>query len=201
MIEAKSLHQKAIRVAAIEDVSDQIFDTIIPHEAPEPVPEIDRSRVRTRLLDINLFRRPSIGEGPAPSDETYCASCWQHGKTCDDFDETQPIFGRFVIVEGPGQGQSFPLSKDVTCIGRGADQDVALDFGDEYVSRAARVTPHMDRERDLVAVRFEDKRNPVLLDGKVLSGTQLLKQKSRLQIGQTMLRFVQIDNHETFWSV
>ncbi len=201
MYDASSRSHKANRFATVEDVSDQIFDTIIPQEPLEPSTEIDRGRIRTRLLDFNFFRRASAENEEAGQIQTgsYEPSTRQHVQS-SAADENQATFGWLVIVEGPGRGRSFPLNKDVTCIGRGTDQDVCLDFGDEYISRTAHVTIHFDRERDLVAVRFEDKRNPVHLNGKVLSGTRLLQHKSRLIIGQTILRFVQIEDHEAFWS-
>lgn len=201
MYDASSPSHKANRFATVEDVSDQIFDTIIPQETPEPSPEMDRGRIRTRLLDFNFFRRASAeNEETGQISEVSHEPCTKQHIPSSEADEDQAIFGWLVIVEGPGRGRTFPLNKDLTCIGRGADQDVCLDFGDAYISRTAHVTIHFDRERDLVAVRFEDKRNPVRLNGKVLSGTRLLQHKSRLIIGQTILRFVQIDDHEAFWS-
>ena len=200
MFDATTSSQKANRFATVEDVSDQIFDTIIPQETPETTHEIDRGRIRTRLLDFNFFRRAGGHEEPQTVSEGHCETCAEQQNQPPQFDEDQAIFGWLVIVEGAGRGQSFPVNKDITTVGRGADQDVSLDFGDEYISRAAHITIHFDRERDLVAVRFEDRRNPVLLNGNVLSGTRLLKHKSRLTIGQTILRFVQIDDHEAFWS-
>ena len=200
MFDARSPSHKAKRFATVDDVSDQIFDTISPQDTPENTQDVDRSRIRTRLLDFNFFRRPVGEEDLAQPKDNHCAYCSQNRDHTVDCDKTQSIFGWLVIVEGPGRGQSFPLSKEVTSIGRGADLDVCLDFGDTYISRSAHVTVHLDRERNLVAVRFENRRNPVSLDGKVLSGTRLLKHKSRLTIGQTLLRFVQIDDHEAFWS-
>lgn len=201
MYDAPSPLHKANRFATVDDVSEQIFDTIIPQEPAEPSPEIDRGRIRTRLLDFNFFRRASAeNEEARPTVARSHQPCaMQHVQPSGAHDDPA-IFGWLVIVEGPGRGQSFQLNKDVTCLGRGADQDVCLDFGDAYISRTAHVTIHFDRERELVAVRFEDKRNPVHLNGKVLSGTRLLQHKSRLIIGKTILRFVQIDDREAFWS-
>jgi len=200
MLNARSPSHKAERFAKVEVVSDQIFDTIAPQDTPDCSTDIDRSRVRTRLLDFNFFRRPAAGDEPQQSEAKHSTSCQENHEDVADFDETQEIFGWLVIVEGPGRGQSFPLHKEVTRIGRGTDLDVSLNFGDPYISRSAHVTVHLERERNLVAVRFENKSNPVSLDGKDLSGIQLLKHKSRLTIGQTLLRFVKIDDHEAFWS-
>lgn len=200
MFDARSPSHKAKRFATVDDVSDQIFDTITPQDTPDTPQDVDRSRIRTRLLDFNFFRRPVGEEELAQPKDNHCNYCSQSRDRSAEYDETNSIFGWLVIVDGPGRGQSFPLHKEVTSIGRGGDLDVSLNFGDAYISRSAHVTVHLDRERDLVAVRFENRRNPVNLDGKVLSGTRLLKHKSRLTIGETLLRFVQIDDHEAFWS-
>ena len=202
MFDATSPSQKATRFATVEDVSEQIFDSISPQDPSEGSNTIDRGRIRTRLLDFKFLRRVAHGEEHlTPSTERHCASCASQNNQSADVDGEQAVFGWLVIVEGPGRGRSIPLNKKITTVGRGNDQDVCLDFGDEYISRSEHVTIHFDRDRDLVAVRFEDKRNPVHLNGKVLSGIRLFQHKSRLTIGRTILRFVKIDDLEAFWSV
>ena len=196
------LAQKAHRFAAIEDVSDQIFDEIIPSDEPERHCESGPNRVRTRLLGLADYLRDTAKSGHekraliATRDPSEQAAPPQPASAKD-----QLTFGWLVIVSGPGRGRSFAVSKDVTCIGRGNDQDVVLGFGDEFISRTAHVTLHFDTERGLVAVRCGEKRNPVLLNGKQLSGTRLLKHKSLITLGHTTLRFVAIDDQQSFWSV
>lgn len=201
MLDARSQTDKANRFAHVKDVSDQIFDTIGPSNVQEDPPEIDTGRIKTRLLDFSFLRRPMIEQGVEQSVENQCEACSRHLAQPPEFSADQTLYGWLVIVEGLGRGQSFPLRKDVSCVGRGADQDVSLNYGDEYISRSAHVTIRVDRALDLVAVCFEDKPNAVLLDGRVLSGTQRLKHKSQLTIGRTVLRFFQIDDCKDFWSV
>ena len=203
MQNALYLTHKANRFAEIDDVSDQIFEEITPQEPPEQSHEIDRSRVRTRLLDFAYYVRGVAKEDDAKlevDDHDTRGNGATETDQASQCDEGQLTFGWLAIVDGPGRGQSFAFSKEVTRIGRGVDQDVCLDFGDDYISRSAHVTIHFEQDRGLVAVRCGQKRNPVLLNGKLLSATRLLRHNSRITVGQTTLRFVGIDDQDAFWT-
>ena len=196
------LSEKANRFAAIDDVSDHIFEEISPNDPVSQPDQVDRNRVRTRLLDFAFYMRGVVKEdGKSQSDRRADGANAQNITEAPEHADGDLTYGWLVVVDGPGRGRSFPLYKEITRVGRGTDQDVRLDFGDDFVSRRAHVTIHHEQDRGLVAVRCGEKHNPVLLNGRLFSGTRLLKHKSRVTIGQTTLRFVAIDDHDAFWSV
>jgi hypothetical protein len=183
---------RAHRFAAVDEVSDQIFEEVFfddQHAAQRPT---KRNRPRTRLLNFAHYIRDDATAGNAafvveqpPAAETTAA---QSAKTRKD--KAESGFGYLVIVDGPGEGVELRLSKSVTTLGRAADQDVSLHYGDPYISRNAHARIHFKQATGLIALQSGEKNNPVLLNRRVLHGTQLLRDSDLITLGQTTLRFV-----------
>ena len=196
--------EKNTAFSDIDAVSEKIFDRIEPEEIQENNPFPSQNRVRTRLLNFAYYLREDREKRvDAPVTDSAQEVGSQPTSASRKIAEVYPTFGWLVIIDGAGRGASFPLCKDVSSLGRGSDQDVCLDFGDPYISRSEHATIHQEKDRGLIAVRCGGKRNPVLLNGKLLVGTRLLKHKALITVGQTTLRFVSvdaIDDPETFWS-
>lgn len=173
--------QKANRFTAIDELSNQIFDEIVPVAQPEEKATGPASRVRTRLLRIGdylhgaaqgLHNKDSVGP------PTSCTE--------------QLPFGWLIVLEGAGRGTSFALSKEVSEIGRAEGQDVQLDFGDPYISRTGHATVHYSPASQAIAVRSGGKPNPVLLNRMILDGEKPLNHGDRIKLGLTTLCFVTI---------
>ncbi len=107
--------------------------------------------------------------------------------------------GWLVIVDGPGRGTSFSLSNGVNAIGRGMDQAVCLDFGDNTISRDGHVHIAYDVEDEAFYVGHGGKANLARLNGKPLLSTEEISDRDRIKLGQTELMFIPLCNDEFNW--
>ena len=95
--------------------------------------------------------------------------------------------GWLVISEGPGRGAAFPVMRGVSQIGRGADQTIALDFGDMAISRQHHAAIAYDPSNHQFHVGHGGKSNLVRLNGKPLLSTAVAGDGDEIQIGETTL--------------
>lgn len=95
--------------------------------------------------------------------------------------------GKLTIVEGPGVGEVRQIYKGTNSVGRYADNIVALDFGDNAISRHQ----HAVIECNDGTVRILDggKANPIEVNGVRVSAEQALRAGDVVGIGVTKLRF------------
>lgn len=183
---------RAYPFAAVDEVSDQIFEEVFFDEQNAAGKPTRRHRPRTRLLNLGHYIRDDSTAGNAAfvveephAPETMAEPCETAGE-----DKAAKGFGYLVIVHGPGKGTELPLTKSVTTLGRGADQDISLRYGDPYISRNAHARIHYKPSTGLIALQSGEKNNPVLLNRRILHGTQLLRDADLVTVGQTTLRFV-----------
>jgi hypothetical protein len=156
-----------------------------------PTPAAGRSRrqagrVKTRLLGfgsdqsggVDMFARPGTPEPAAQS--------------------KFPV-GWMVVVSGPGRGTAFTLFDGVSQIGRGEDQAVRLDFGDNSISRANHAAIAYDPEQKGFFLGHGGKANLVRLNGNPVLSTEPLHNGALIRIGETTLRFVGLCGDEFDW--
>lgn len=112
----------------------------------------------------------------------------------------QPITAWMVVIKGNGKGNARPMSYGLHRIGRGADQQIPLNFGDEGISRDTHATVEYDP-----AIRkffLAKGNNLVYLNGeRVGQGTEreiLTGDEIRLS-NDTVLRFVAFCGDEFDW--
>jgi pSer/pThr/pTyr-binding forkhead associated (FHA) protein len=98
-----------------------------------------------------------------------------------------PPIGRLTIIEGPGLGTVRTIYKGTNSVGRYADNIVALDFGDNAISRHQHaVIDCNDRE---VRILDGGKPNPIEVNGTRVATEQVLLSGDLVQIGVTKLRY------------
>lgn len=95
--------------------------------------------------------------------------------------------GWLAVTRGPGRGAVFALASGVSPIGRGADQTVALDFGDMAISRVAHAAVSYDATTHRFRIDHGGKSNLVRLNGKPLLATEAFVDGDEIQIGDTTL--------------
>ena len=108
--------------------------------------------------------------------------------------------GWMVIVDGPGRGTSFTLLTGVSQIGRGDDQAVQLDFGDNGISRSNHAAVAYDDEERKFYLGHGGKSNIVRLNGKPVLSTEPLEDGDQIRIGETTLNFVAFCGTHFTWS-
>lgn len=110
-----------------------------------------------------------------------------------------PVVGWLVIVEGPGRGRSVQLGYGANSLGRGANDRVKLDFGDDQISRSGHaVVTYEPRGRKFYVQHGGGVNMTYLGDEPVLTPTEL-PALSHVNIGNTVLRFVPLCGDEFEW--
>lgn len=108
--------------------------------------------------------------------------------------------GWLVIRSGPGRGAAFPVMRGVSQIGRGADQTIALDFGDMAISRQHHAAIAYDPATHQFHLGHGGKSNLVRLNGKPLLTTSVVGDGDVIQIGETTLVLKVLCTPDFNWS-
>lgn len=108
--------------------------------------------------------------------------------------------GWIVVAEGPGRGETFSLMSGMSQIGRGEDQAIQLDFGDNSISRSNHAAIVYDPDSKEFLLGHGGKSNIVRLNDKPLISNEALKTGDSIRIGETLLRFVALCDKSFNWS-
>ncbi len=181
----------------IWDLEDDGTSAALSQTAPEPAPAqaapAPRSpgrgrRTKTRLIGfehsdgdvVDLFN-----DVPAATPATQ---------------RVQFPVGWLVITEGPGRGECIALMTGMSQIGRGEDQAVKLDFGDNSISRSNHAAIVYDPDNKEFLLGHGGKSNIVRLNDKPLISNEPLSSGDVMRIGETVLRFVALCGPTFNWS-
>ncbi|MEO8242390.1 MAG: FHA domain-containing protein [bacterium] len=141
-------------------------------------------RVKTRLLGFNPATL-----GPTNAFET---------ETVQQV-EAFPV-GWLVVVEGPGLGTPFALHDGVARIGRGDDQTICLNFGDNSISRENHLSIAFDTEQSAFYIGQSGRSNIVRLNKKPLLSTEKVTNGDQIRVGETTLRLVTLCGDDFTWA-
>jgi hypothetical protein len=114
--------------------------------------------------------------------------------------DTDPVAGWIVVVKGPGRGGFRPVYVGMNSVGRGSDQRICLDFGDDSISREEHAFITYDDETRTFYLQHGGKSNLVRLAGKPVLAPTELKPADLFKIGNTTFRFVANWGPEFEWS-
>lgn len=117
-----------------------------------------------------------------------------------DFVETLFPAGWVAVIDGPGEGNAVPVFSRVCVIGRGADQDIRLDFGDTSISRDKHAAIAFDDEQNKFYLGHGGKSNMIRLNGRPVLSTEELSHGDTIRIGETTLRFVALCGADFTWN-
>ncbi|MDJ0629684.1 MAG: FHA domain-containing protein [Rhodobacter sp.] len=117
--------------------------------------------------------------------------------------QAQPEFpvGWLVVIEGRGRGAQFTLFDAVAKIGRGSDQAISLNFGDQAISRDNHAAVAYDGEQNAFFLGHSGKANLVRLNGKPVLTTEKLANGDLIRIGETTLRLTTFCDAEFSWDL
>lgn len=142
-----------------------------PVAAPlEPATNPPPSRAKTRIIGFHTADVAADATAAAAKGPAYPA-------------------GFLVVIDGPGRGAHFIVTTHVSTIGRGEDQDVSLDFGDESISRSGHASVMYDPEQNCFFLGHGNKANAVRRNGMPVLATEKLDHGDDIRIGKTTLRF------------
>lgn len=194
----RMIHDDASRQNVVPTSRRRIWD-VEADEMPDHMPLAQREApVRPAAPPVaaqgNPPAVPSVA-GPGRA-KTRLLGFHAHEFDADVFGATEPEregprlpAGFLVVVEGPGRGAYFAVTTRVSSIGRGADQDVALDFGDEAISRESHASVVYDAEQNRFFLGHGNKANVVRRNGIPVLATEELAHGDLIRIGKTTLRF------------
>jgi hypothetical protein len=180
---------------ATDDVATQIItDAAPPRRAPAgnvgaPVP--------THTTIIGYGTPPSAARGhteeAAPQAETRAPAGPRLG--------SEPVVGWVVVLDGPGRGGQRPVFNGSNTMGRGSNQRIPLDFGDQAISTEQQAFLVYDaRKRVFQIVPNLGRPNLVHLNDQALLMATELKPRDRIQMGETTLLFVPLCGPDFDWS-
>ena len=115
--------------------------------------------------------------------------------------EQDPVVGWLVVVGGPGLGSFRPIYEGNNAVGRGSDQRIPIDFGDNTISSAEQAYIRYDSmDRSFLFVPNLAKTNVVAINNKKPTGAVKLEQMDVITMGRTQLAFVPFCGEEFDWS-
>lgn len=117
----------------------------------------------------------------------------------DTNERFDPVVGWLVITDGPGRGKFLPVYYGQNSIGRGGDQRIPLDFGDQKISREAHAFIIYDEAERRFFVRDNGKSNVIRHEGNLVMMPTEIKDRERLVVGDTTLLFVALCGSDFDW--
>lgn len=106
--------------------------------------------------------------------------------------EYGPLVGWLVVLKGPGRGQGRAIYYGQNSIGRGEDQRIPLDFGDQRISRDAHAFVLYDENQRKFFIRDNGKSTIVRHNGEPVMMPKEMTDRDTIQIGDTTLIFVSL---------
>ena len=115
--------------------------------------------------------------------------------------ETEPVVAWLVIIAGPGRGQFRPLFAGNNTIGRGPDQRVPINFGDDAISTKEQAYVRYDAEdRKYLLIPNLAASNLISINGDKPTSAVPLKGGDRIKMGRTILLFAPLCGPEFDWT-
>ena len=152
-----------------------------------------KQRTRTRLIGFDASSGPAGGAldplaGQAPAAAPAAA-----------LSVSFPV-GWIVVIDGPGRGECFSLASGLNQIGRGEEQQVRLDFGDDTISRENHASIAFDEESRTCYLGHGGKSNLVRRNGRPVLSTEELDDGDVIRVGETTLKFKALCGADFSWS-
>ena len=115
--------------------------------------------------------------------------------------EKDPVVGWVVVVGGPGIGNYRPVFEGNNSVGRGSQNRIAVDFGDEAISSEEQAYIRYDSsDRSFLFVPNLAKTNVVSVNNKKPTGAVSLNHMDVIVMGRTQLVFVPFCGSDFDWS-
>jgi len=204
-VEEPSVDAPAPEAAADEGAPAGIWDMASDDDVPEEAPAVEEApaepvaaptkasgrmrRNRTRLIGFD--------KSDGSSADSTIAAVMEEVKPAPTV--TFPV-GWLLVVSGPGKGHSFPLMNGLSSIGRAVDNIVALDFGDDAISRSGHAAIAWDEKKRSFTIGHGNKANIVRLNDSPVISNETLKDGDMINIGDTVLRLVVLCDDTFDWS-
>jgi hypothetical protein len=158
-------------------------------EDPEATVGGLRERLSAVGSDEDKTWRPGRARPGAGKDE---------GAEPDDADVPLPV-GWLVVVEGPGVGNVAILETGVNILGRSAESQVPLDFGDRHISREDHVRVSYNRKTRRFRIVPGKGTETWIRGNELVDEARDLAHGDLITIGTTVLRFIPFCDERFDW--
>jgi hypothetical protein len=141
--------------------------------------------------------RPAVATGPAAKTQAVRG----RPKVIRNAFHQDPVVAWLVVVGGPGLGAYRPIYEGNNGIGRGKNQRIPIDFGDDTISSEEQAYIRYDSmDRSFLFVPNLSKTNIVAINDKKPTGAVKLELMDVITMGRTQLAFVPFCGEEFDWS-
>ncbi len=132
----------------------------------------------------------SAQSGRGDEEKTKVFGAQKSAKPVGTGDAEDPVVAWLVVVKGPGKGRSLSVGYGRNAIGRGAEQRIRLDFGDDAISREAQAFVTYDPRGRKFYLQGGDGTNLIYIGNSPVLAPMELTESVDLTMGNTTLRFV-----------
>jgi hypothetical protein len=161
--------------------------------------QVDEEPDTKDLAAAEKFRDTTIDEEVEPSTLVLA-----EGNENTDQDEApalkNPVSGFLVIISGPGRGSISRLRYGMNSIGRDGSQQIALDHGDNRISREGHCTVTYDPVTRKFYLQHGEGVQLTYLDGQPVLEVMQLSAGNKIRVGETELLFVPLCGESFDWT-
>ena len=151
----------------------------------------ETGRRRGGYADPTVVRRPGGTTGrQAARDDQRTRLAGAVPADAADSEETDPVAGWLVIVEGPGEGHDLRIGVGRHDLGRDRANRIALPFGDTRISRRGHLWVNYDPLNGAFSVAPGNSTNLAYLNDAAIEERMPLADGATVTVGRTKLRFV-----------
>ena len=171
----------------------------VPHRTSDDTPTArvvvpDREQVVTRRIS-KPHRPPAAPPAAEVAEPPSHAAASASAQAAVDL----PV-GWVTVIAGPGRGRFLPLHAGMNALGRDASNRLAIDFGDEAISRTDHAFLVYDDEQRKYWVQHGGKSNLVRLNGNPVLAPTPLGSGDIIRVGNTELRFTAFCDDAFDWA-
>jgi hypothetical protein len=166
---------------------------IIGSEPASPAGADDQAGDATRLVDM-------VAPAPEVTRVLAVEPAPEANEPLENAQPANPVVGWLVVVDGPGRGKDLSFAVGMNAIGRGDDNDVVVDFGDDEIVSEAHAYIVYDEEGRSFHATHAGQNSVVRLNNEPLLEAKEIKSGDQLRIGQTTLRLVTLCGADFDWS-
>ena len=159
----------------------------------------EEAETKTRIVSAGRQRaaeEPSGGAAPASGGGAPASG---GGAAAAAPSTAEPVCAFLIVVAGPGVGQFRGVFNGMNTVGRGKDQRVPINFGDETISRAAHAYIVYDDEDRKFFIQHSGQANLIRLNGKPVLQSLELTAGDVIRIGRSELKFMPFCGSDFDW--
>ena len=154
--------------------------------------DVQADAISPQTTTTSAFNRSTV----VPGDDQKTVGIFQHSLGTDQ--NTQPVVGWLVCVQGKCLGKSFELREGKNFIGRGEDMDVVIQ-GDLAVARKRHACVIFEPRAGIFYAQPGESHELFYLNDNVVLNSEILKNHDVITLGETSLMFIPLCGSDFSW--